>query len=93
MPRKILVAVVKEEDLITVGSEIELELKCLSYYGKVWYEQGAYHIQGRDQINRFVSRMKKIINDCRTLFKDDESIEDFAKDEEFLNGLLKLKAT
>ncbi len=93
MARKILVATVKESDLISVRSAIKGELRHLNYTNKVWFENNAFHIQGKPQIQQFVLSMNEIISEARSLFTDDESIATFAQDEEFLGSLLKIKAS
>lgn len=90
--RKLVIAQIKAEQLVTVGSAVESELCCLGYADKVWYEKGFYHIRGREHIKRFVDSMLEKITEMRTVFKDEESIKEFDADEKLLISLLKIKA-
>jgi hypothetical protein len=57
------------------------------------FRRGSVNIQGRDNIKRFVAALKKEISEARSLFKDAESLAEFQADEQFLDSLLKVKAS
>jgi hypothetical protein len=91
--RKLVFARIPQDSLKTVYSSARLELQSLAYGGKVFYEGGELVIQGRDNVKRFVIALKKEISEARSLFKDAESLAEFQADEQFLDSLLKVKAS
>jgi hypothetical protein len=90
---KTVVAQIKLQNLKSIGSALESELKSAPYEGNCWYEKGTFYIRGRSQIEQFVKAMMAEIEKCREVFKDAESIAEFEHDENFLKSLLKIKAS
>ena len=85
--RNVKFATIKESDLITVGSEIKIELQKLVYENKSFYEKGAYHIQGLKHIKMFKAQMLDNINEVLEFFKDDQTKLDAASDVNFIKSL------
>jgi len=85
--RNVKFAVIKESDLITVGSEIKIELQKLVYSDKVFYEKGAYHIQGLKHVKMFKATMLTRVNDVLKMFTDAQTKEEAQSDINFIKSL------
>jgi hypothetical protein len=90
--KKLVIAKIGHDDLKTVFSVVEPELRAYPE-SNVGHMEGKYCVIGRKHIQRFVDSMKANIAECRKHFTDDQSVAAFNQDEEFLNSLLKIKAS
>ena len=94
MSRKLIFAIFKTSDFSAIGSAILAELNKLVYSDFVFFENGSLHIQGKKQIEIFVTAMLIEIEEARSLFGGNESDEkDRQRDEDLLNSFLKIKAS
>jgi hypothetical protein len=91
--RKLVFAEVSKNDLKAVYSSAVRELQLPGYSGTVFLEGNKLIIQGRNSIRRFVTTLRKEIDECRLVFQDAESIAELDADEMFLDSLLKIKAS
>jgi hypothetical protein len=91
--RKLVIAEVSPDSLKSLSSEVPRELSCLAYLNNAHCKNGTYYIVGKKYIRQFVEALKSTLEECRQLFTDAESAKEFDLDEQFLESLLKIKAS
>ena len=91
--KKLAIAKIKQGDILSIQSSIKLELQKLCYHNAVISTKDSLSIIGRKHISTFVSAMLSELDECEKHFTDPVSVAEFNSDRNFLNSLLKIKAS